>query len=652
MALFTDMTIKRKLTLIIMLISSAALLFACVSFIVYDRITVKDTMAQRLTILAEVIGNNSTAALTFDNRTDAQETLSALKAEPHVVAATIYSNEGVFVTYLRDGYEGAFTPPPPREDGHAFADGYLDLYRRIMLQDEPIGTVYVRSDLQELRSRLRRYIGIVLIFMFCSSLVAFFLSSWMQKIISDPILHLADVARIVSGKKDYSVRATRRSDDELGFLVEQFNEMLGQIQEREVALQKAHDELELRAQELQGELVERKRAEEERRRLESQIQHAQKLESLGILAGGIAHDFNNLLTGMLGHAALALQKVTLDSPAAQSIRQVELAAQRAADLTRQMLAYSGKAQFLVEVLNLSALVEEMAHLLQTVISKKAILRFRFAREIPLVDADPGQIRQIVMNLITNASDALGDEKGYITLRTGVVEADRGYLAESVLNDELVVGTYVYLEVSDTGCGMDADTQKRIFDPFFSTKFPGRGLGLAAVLGIVRGHRGAVKLYSEPGVGTTFRVLFPVSQGQGGSRTEDVMKAEQPWTGEGLVLVVDDEEYVRLLAKTILEEAGFTVKMAANGREGIELYQENAGEVLAVLLDMTMPIMNGAETFQELKKLDPGARVIVSSGHSEQDTLRQFAGAGVSGFVQKPYQPRVLLKTLREVMQTS
>jgi len=456
--------------------------------------------------------------------------------------------------------------------------------------------------------------------MLCCSLIAFLLSSWLQKIISGPILHLADVAKIVSGGKDYSVRATKRSNDELGFLVEQFNEMLKQIQERDVALQKAHDELELRAQELQKELIERKRAEEERRRLESQIQHAQKLESLGVLAGGIAHDFNNLLTGMLGHAALALQKLPPDAPAVNNIRQVETAAQRAAGLTRQMLAYSGKGQFVVEVLSLSSLVGAIARLLETVISKKAMLRFRLARDMPPVEADPGQIRQVVMNLVTNASDALGDGKGYITLRTGVVEADREYLSETVLNDDLAAGTYAYLEVSDTGCGMDAETQKKIFDPFFSTKFPGRGLGLAAVLGIVRGHKGAIKLYSEPGVGTTFRVLFPATGKAEVVRTEEPKTEELAWSGRGLVLVVDDEEYVRLLARTILEEAGFVVKTARNGREGIDLYRENAGEVVAVLLDMTMPVMNGEETFKELKKLDAQARVILSSGYSASRML--------------------------------
>ncbi|MBZ0252479.1 MAG: hypothetical protein K8I02_03985, partial [Candidatus Methylomirabilis sp.] len=251
---------------------------------------------------------------------------------------------------------------------------------------------------------------------------------------------------------------------------------------------------------LQREVAERARMEEERRGLEARIQQTQKLESLGVLAGGIAHDFNNLLMGVLGNAGLALMEMSPEAPGRESVRLIETAAQRAAELTNQMLAYSGKGRFVIERLDLSRLVSEMAHLLHVSISKRAALNLRTPAGLPPIEGDAAQIRQVVMNLITNASDALGDGTGTISVTTGRCAADAGYFDRSFIKDDLPEGEYVFVEVSDTGCGMDGETAAKIFDPFFTTKFAGRGLGLAAVLGIVRGHRGAVRVYSEPGRG--------------------------------------------------------------------------------------------------------------------------------------------------------
>ena len=251
-----------------------------------------------------------------------------------------------------------------------------------------------------------------------------------------------------------------------------------------------------------------KRAEEDRRRLETRLQQAEKLESLGVLAGGIAHDFNNLLVGIMGHASLALIELPPNSPARSSIKNIELAAQRAAELTNRMLAYSGKGKFVIQRINLSELAKETMQLLATAISRKIEVRYEFSDSLPQIEGDPSQLRQVVMNLITNASDAIGEHSGTIVIRTGEVYVDREYLATTYLDDDLIEGSYAFLEVSDTGSGMDPDIQAKIFDPFFTTKFTGRGLGLAAVLGIVRGHRGAIKVESIPGRGTTFRVLFP------------------------------------------------------------------------------------------------------------------------------------------------
>ncbi len=392
----------------------------------------------------------------------------------------------------------------------------------------------------------------------------------------------------------------------------------------------------------------RKRAEKERGALEAQIQHAQKLESLGVLAGGIAHDFNNLLMGVLGNAGLALMQLPHESPARESLRRIEAAGRRAADLTRQLLAYSGKGKFVVEPIDLSRLVDEMIHLLHTVISKRATLRLNLASGLALVDADPAQVCQVVMNLITNASDAIGDASGVITVTTGSLHADRLYLTTTLLNDQLSEGCYVYLEVSDTGQGMEPATVARIFDPFFTTKFAGRGLGLAAVMGIVRGHHGAIKVYTEPGKGTTFKVLLPCS-----ASTMEPLSTPRPpsapLTQRCTVLVVDDDEVARSAAQGVLEHFGFQVMTANDGAEAVLAVRDHADEIDLVLLDMTMPVMSGAEAFREMRRIRAEVRVILTSGYNEQDAIHRFAGKGLAGFIQKPYAPEELVDKIRRIL---
>ncbi|MBN1344693.1 MAG: PAS domain S-box protein [Phycisphaerae bacterium] len=396
-------------------------------------------------------------------------------------------------------------------------------------------------------------------------------------------------------------------------------------------------------------IADRKQAEDERRRLEAQIQHAQKLESLGVLAGGIAHDFNNLLVAILGNAELALMDLSPVSPALESIQAIEAAGRRAADLCRQMLAYSGKGKFIVEPIDLNEVVTEMAHLLEVSISKKVALRYHLAGGLPSVEADATQIRQIIMNLITNASEAVGQESGVISIGTGAMNCDRPYLSESYLDDDLPAGRYVYLEVTDTGCGMDDETRRKLFDPFFTTKFTGRGLGMAAVLGIVRGHKGAIKVYTEPGRGTTFKILLPEHGGPAQPLASEPAD-EMDWSAFGTVLLVDDEEAVRSICRQVLEKVGFTVLAAEDGRQALDLFREHPDEIVCVLLDLTMPNMDGEETFRELRRIRKDVRVILASGYNEQEVINRFAGKGLAGFIQKPYELRKLIAKMRQILE--
>ncbi|NTV49601.1 MAG: PAS domain S-box protein [Geobacteraceae bacterium] len=387
----------------------------------------------------------------------------------------------------------------------------------------------------------------------------------------------------------------------------------------------------------------RKKSEEERLHLEKQLLHAQKLESLGVLAGGIAHDFNNILTAIIGNAELALMRLNPESPVLENLHRIEQAAASAADLARQMLAYSGKGKFVIEAIDLNRMVEEMGHMLEVSISKKAILRFNLTKPLPSIDADVTQIRQIIMNLVINASEAIGDRSGVIAITTGCVECDEAYLRDIWLTDPLPQGLYVFMEIADTGCGMDKETLRKLFDPFFTTKFTGRGLGMAAVLGIVRGHKGAIKVYSEPDKGSTFKVLFPA--GERPAEIFDGAAQIESWRGSGLVLLVDDEETIRGISSEMLKELGFTVVTATDGRDAVAIFKSTPG-ISFVILDLTMPHMDGEQCFRELRQFDPNVRVIMSSGFSEHEVTQKFAGKGLAGFIQKPYK----LSTLQDVIR--
>jgi PAS domain S-box-containing protein len=394
-------------------------------------------------------------------------------------------------------------------------------------------------------------------------------------------------------------------------------------------------------------VTERRRAEHQQRVLEQRMTEAQKLESLGLLAGGVAHDFNNSLTSILGYADLAHSSLPMDSPAREPLDHVVRGARNAADLTRQMLAYAGRGQVAMRALEVPALVSEMGHLLQVSISKRCALFYDFPERLAPVQADEAQLRQVVMNLILNASEALGEDGGTITLRAHERMVTEAELASPWSAERAVPGRYVVLEVRDDGAGMDKATLARIFDPFFTTKFQGRGLGLAAVLGIVRAHQGAIQVESAPGAGTTFRVLLPAL-----APIAAPVMAVAPstaWHGEGLVLVIDDEASVRGLARAMLQRLGFGVVEAVNGQDGLAQCEAHASKLRLVLLDRTMPDMSGDEVLVRLQARYPSLPVVLSSGYSEAMTP---GGSTLppAGFLAKPYRLEELTRVVRAALE--
>jgi two-component system cell cycle sensor histidine kinase/response regulator CckA len=395
-------------------------------------------------------------------------------------------------------------------------------------------------------------------------------------------------------------------------------------------------------------VTERRRAEAERARVERRLQETQKLQSLEVLAGGIAHDFNNLLTGILGNASLAKMELPEGSPIHDYLEPIQQGSLRAADLCRQMLAYAGKGRFVVTRLDLSELVRETTRLLQSSIDRHTRLSFELTEGLPPVSADATQLRQVVMNLVLNASEALGSRRGTVFVSTGVVRASEEYLRGTVLGAELGEGEYVYVEVSDTGSGMEPEVLARIFDPFFTTKFTGRGLGLAAVLGIVRGHRGTLRVYSAPEQGTVFKVLLPSAGGP--VDAQPISDRPLGFRGWGTVLVIDDQEVVRATAQRMLEVMGFRVVTASDGEEGLARFDEHRAELVLVLLDLTMPLMDGRETFEALRQRDGRVRVLLMSGFVEQEAVQGFVGKGLAGFVQKPFSFEDLRDRLSSLLE--
>lgn len=387
-----------------------------------------------------------------------------------------------------------------------------------------------------------------------------------------------------------------------------------------------------------------RREEERQQRLEDRMRQAQKLESLGLLAGGIAHDFNNLLSGILGHAQLTQIKLAPESPLRDDIAMIETAALRASELCNQMLAYSGKGRFVSKQFRLSDMVSEMTHLLRVSISKDIVLRLELDEETPWVEGDVTQIRQVVMNLITNAAEAIGEESGQIHLATGSTRETEESLAYLQFGSDLQPGYFAFFEIADTGQGMDPETVERIFDPFFSTKFTGRGLGLAAVLGIVRGHGGAIQVYSELGRGTRFRILLPIEEQVEDAATPDTTSAT--FRGFGTVLIADDDANARNVAEQLFIHLGFDVLTAGDGVECLEVYDGQPDRIRLVMLDLTMPRLDGKATLEALQERNPEVTVLMTSGYSRQAVELPPDSERRLGFLQKPYR----LKDLTDGVQ--
>lgn len=369
------------------------------------------------------------------------------------------------------------------------------------------------------------------------------------------------------------------------------------------------------------------------------------------MAGGIAHDFNNLLLAIMGNADLLDQDLKAGRGGFPLLDEIRKAAGRAADLCGQLSAFAGKGHFNLQTLDLSATAREMHPMLKVAVSRPVALRLNLEENLPLIEADVAQLHQIIMNLVVNASEAIGSREGTITVSTSVHEIDPSELKHCVIGDVAPPGEFVCLEVRDTGEGMSAEILDRIFDPFFTSKIQGRGLGLASVLGIVRGHQAVLCVESEPGEGSSFTINFPLAGVVATPLPERSRMQGQDRAKQAVILVVDDEEYVRLLSMRMLGRLGYQVILAPDGPSALEIFLEKQTEIDCVMLDLIMPSMDGVEVFEKLKLIDPDSRVIMTSGYHQQEIATRFAGKGFDGFIQKPYVIADLAEVLSKVLDT-
>ena len=781
MPLLANMSIRRKQTLIIMGTSSVVLLLACAAFSIYEVITFRKAMVQNLSTLAEMVGDNTAAALDFNDAQSARGTLSALHAEPSIIGACVYTKEGrVFASYNRTNDSMMFAPRTLQTNGHAFQGQRLTLSRPIVHLGETVGIIYLESDMQALYSKLTRYAGIVGLVFAASVLIAFVLSNRLQRLVSGPIRQLAQVTRSVALEKNYGLRASKQSNDELGQLVDGFNEMLTQIQARDAALQTARDSLESRVRErtaelaaanqsLVAEIAERKRAEEslrllgsaveqaedsiyitdaqfdqpdsillfvnpaftkmtgytaqevqgktprilygertdtailarlraalsrgeafhgelinyrkdgsefqaemhvapirdakgaithfvsikrdvtERRRFEERLFQSQKMETVGKLAGGVAHEFNSIMTAILGHSELLLFDLPEGNPLRKSASEIHHAADRAAILTRQLLAYGRKQMLQADVLDLNTVLAGMENTLRHIAGRDVDVHIAPSAGPKLVKADPGQIEQVIVNIVMNAADAM-PHGGKLTLETAETFLDQQYVSRFA---DLKPGEYVMVAITDTGAGMSEAVKARLFEPFFTTKEVGKGtgLGLATCHGIIKQSDGHINVYSEPGRGATFKIYLPKVR-------LEVKPAGPPLKSPGMprgtetILLVEDDPALRQMAATLLERLGYTLLTAGNGLEALNVtHQQTTGRIDLLFTDVVMPHMSGKELADRVRSLYPQTKILFTSAYTENAFSHQGVLQPGIALLQKPFTPSALAAKVREVLDS-
>lgn len=398
---------------------------------------------------------------------------------------------------------------------------------------------------------------------------------------------------------------------------------------------------------LNHDITAQRSAELDRLHLERRLHTAQRQESIGLLASGIAHDFNNLLTSILGNAQLAQLELAESSPGQESLKQIVASSQYAARLASQLLSYAGKGHFHIQATNLNTLVHDMAEMIHVSLPRSVKVEFQLAEQLPMIAGDATQLQQVILNLLTNAAEAISTVGGSITLHTAIDLLDRSWLDALDRHLDLPAGQYVRLEVQDTGEGMDEATLGRIFEPFFSTKRTGRGLGLAAVQGIIRRHKGILRVSSSIGSGTLFQIWLPISEVVVDPRRDKAL----PTVYKGTILVIDDEETVRNVACRMLQHLGFQTCSAVDGESGLAMLTAGIADLVAVLIDLTMPGMGGEATARLMNASQPQLPIMLMSGYYAKQSVQEHSDLHLAAFIPKPLNFEALRNTLDTLLKS-
>jgi len=650
MNVLRNISFRGKLLLVVAATSFVTLLLACSALIGYDVISSYSAMRRDLAGLAEVVGVNSEAALVFGDARSGEENLASLRVRPHIMAAVLYVQDGTpLAVYSREGQ--ATTPPPgrPQFEGIRETSGRIEMMRTIRKDGDVVGRVYICSDTREIQDRMAQSGLIGLLVMVASGLVGLLLSAHLQHLVSDPVMALVRAARHVSTKRDYSIRVETSARDELGTLTQQFNGMLEQIQTRDADLQEIQTELEVQLRELQEQIEQRQRAEKALNDSEEQLRQSQKMEAVGLLAGGVAHDFNNLLTIICGYSQMAVAKLGAGHPVAETLSAVKDAGDRAAVLTRQLLAFSRKQVMSLRPIELDGIVLNMHKMLKRILGEQIEIVVIPGLDGARVMADAGQIEQVILNLAVNARDAMPDG-GKVTIRT----ADLTVAGDGDGGPPFGAGgRFVVLSVSDTGVGMDETTKARIFEPFFTTKGVGKGtgLGLSTVYGIVHQNGGHITVESAPGTGTTFRIYLPLHDAPAAEPSVGLVANEERG-GSETILLVEDEAMVRRFTQEALEHSGYHVIQAAYGSEAVAIFEKSPDAFHLLLTDVVMPQMNGREVAKRIVELRPGLPVLYMSGYVGMGIIEDGLFDPEMNFIQKPFGADALLHRVRQLLDRS
>ncbi|HHO75187.1 MAG TPA: response regulator [Deltaproteobacteria bacterium] len=652
MNFFHDLSINRKITAIIMFISGIVLLLSFAALITTDLLLYRSSMIKNISTLADIIGTNSTAALIFNDQDAAEEILEALSVEQNIVHATIYTIEGsLFASYHKGNPEDKAThhesdqdalnmPPASIEEGFYFDKDHFTLYKRIILDKESIGTVHLHSTLNEYYYRMRLYMGIGAVIMLASILLAFILSSRLQHIISEPILNLARTMNLISREKRYSLRAEKRGNDELGSLIDGFNEMLSLIQARDEELEKHSDHLEnlveIRTSELSKINDELKETVLELQKARKAAEQAQKMEAIGTLAGGVAHDLNNILAGLVSYPQLLLMEIPEESRLRKPIMTIKKSGEKAAAVVQDLLTLARRGVCVTEVVNFNEIVYEYlkSHECATLKSyhPNVHIEANLDPDLMHIIGSPVHLSKTLMNLVSNAAEAMPDGGNII------VTLENRYLRDPIPGyDTIIEGNYVTLSVSDNGVGISQEDKEKIFEPFYTKKVMGRsgtGLGMAVVLGAVQDHSGYISTYSKVGEGTVFVLYFPATS-QELPKDASLISIEE-YTGNGeTILIVDDVEEQRVTATAMLKRLGYNALSVSSGEKAIEYVRKSKVDLL--VLDMIMdPGIDGLETYKRISEIHPGQKAIIASGFTQTDLVKEAQSLGVGAYVKKPY----------------